>query len=223
MPSLRSLTKVAKHNSLHSFTTHSLAELSNLATVPGEDLLTPGVDAPVKGRGQEGKASAPGQLFSPQGQAARSPGGELGSEWGAHLDPPGVQDHPAVAADRGNREEETDEGDQYTQGLFLKQLQQQRQQHNNSHGQDPRARGNSPPGQSGHEPDQARARPPSGDPRTRRDPRTARDTGAAGASPRQDQGRADQDSPDEGATKSSTFLSDLHQAIEPAVRVNANR
>ena len=102
MPSLRSLTKVAKHNSLHSFTTHSLAELSNLATVPGDDPPTPGIDAPVKGRGQEGKASAPGKLFPPPpGAAAR---GELGSEWGAHLGPPGVQDHPTG---RGNREEET--------------------------------------------------------------------------------------------------------------------
>ena len=218
MPSLRSLTKVAKHNSLHSFTTHSLAELSNLATVPGDDILTPGIDAPVKSRGQEGKASAPGQLFSPQGQAARSPRGELGSEWGAHLEPPGVQDHPTG---RGNREEETDEGDQYTQGLFLKQLQQQRQQHNNSLGQDPRARGNSPPG---HEPDQARARPASGDPRTRRDPRTAPDARAAPSSPRQEQGRADQGSPDEGGAKSSTFLTELHQATEPGIiRVNDNR
>lgn len=217
MPSLRSLTKVPKHNSLHSFTTHSLAELSNLATTPGEELLTPGVDAPVKGRGQDGKASAPGQLFSPQGQAARSPRGELGSEWGAHLDPPGVQDHPAAASGRDNREEETEEGDQYTQGLFLKQ--QQRQQQHNSQGQDPRARGNSPPGHSGNEP---RARLPSGDLRTRRDPRPAQ-AGAAGGSPRQEQGRADQDSPDEGRTTSSTFLSELHQAIEPAVRVNGNR
>lgn len=47
---------------------------------------------------------------------------------------------------------------------------------------------------------------------------------AVSSSPKQEQqGRGDQDSPDEGATKTSTFLSDLHQAIEPAVRDKDSR
>lgn len=89
MPSLLSLSKFAKHNSLHSFTSHSLADLSNLASAPGEEMLSQGIDA--KGRGQEGKPNAPGQHFPCQGQAARSPHGELGSDWGARLTPQGCR------------------------------------------------------------------------------------------------------------------------------------
>lgn len=221
MHSLQSFSKFAKNNSLPSFTSHSLAELSNLASVPGEELLSQGVDG--KGRGQVGKTNALGQLFPPQGQAARSLQGELGSEWGAHLDPPGVQDHPTVVPSSRNDNQETDEEDQYTQGLFLKQLQQQRQQKYDSHGHDPRARGHSPLGNPRLGPDQARARPATGEHRTHRDPRTAPDAGAVPSSPKQEQGKAHQDSPDEGATRSSTFLSDLHQAIEPAVRLKGSR
>ena len=226
MPSLLSLSKFAKNNSLHSFTSHSLADLSNLASVPGEEMLSQGIDA--KGRGQEGKPNAPGQHFPPQGQAARSPQGELGSDWGAQLDPSGMQDQvgdqSTVASSRGNKEEERDEGDQYTQGLFLKQLQQQRQQKQDSFAQDPRARDSTPPRNPRHEPDQARARLASGDPRTHQDLGAALDPRAVSGSPQQEQqGRGDQESPDEGATKPSTFLSDLQQAIEPAVRDKDSR
>ena len=220
MQSLQSFTKFAKNNSLHSFTSNSLAELSNLASVPGDEMLTQRADG--KARGQEGKADTLGQLAALQGQAGRSPQGELGSDWGAHLDPPGVQEPPAVPSKRGD-DQETGGGDQYTQGLFLKQLQQQRQQKYDSRGNDSRARGHSPVGNPKNEHDQARARPTTGDPRTHRDPRTGPDAGAVPSSPRQDQGKADQDGPEEGASKSSTFLTDLQQAIEPAVRLKGIR
>ena len=224
MQSLQSFSKFAKNNSLHSFTSHSLAEPSKLASVPGEELLSQGIDGKV--RGQEGRANTLGQLFTLQGQAVRGPQGELESQWDAHLDPPGLQDLSTVPSRRAENQE-TDEGDQYTQGLFLKQLQQQRQQNSqrqpDSHGQDSRVGGHSPPGNPRHEPDQPRTRLPSGVVKTHRDPRTAPDAGAVPSSPVQDQDRADQDSPEQGASKSSTLLSDLQQAVEPAARLKGDR
>lgn len=234
MPSLLSLSKLAKYSSLGSVTAQSLPD--DVATMPPmheeDDLLSQLLLPDGKGGGQEGRAHA-------QGQAARSHRGEVGSERGAHLDPQGG-DHAAAAPSRGTQEEDEEkEGGQYTQGLFLKQLQQQRQHKYDGYGQDPRVGGSTPPrsprvGGSTPprspriKPDQARARQPSGDHRTYRDPRTAFDPRAVSNSPKQElQGRADQKSPerrlDEGTTRASNLLSDLQQAIEPAVKVNDNR
>lgn len=235
MPELLSLSKIAKNNSLGSFTSHSLHDFSNLASsIPEEaDILSQLLPPDVKGRGLEGRAGA-------QGQAARSPRGELKSERGLHFDPLGglVGDRSPGFASRGTKEEEEKDGVQHTQGLFLKQLQQQRQHKYDSHGQDPRATGSSPqrsprvsgstpprsPRVSGStpprsprlKPEQARAKLPSGDARSHRDPRTALDPRPVSSSPKPEQ-------PDEGSTRPSTFLSDLQQAIDPVVRVKDSR
>ena len=52
LPSLLSLTNFAKNNSLGSFTSHNLADVSTLSSIPGEELI-PGMDP--KARGEEGK------------------------------------------------------------------------------------------------------------------------------------------------------------------------
>ena len=224
MTSLLSLSNFAKNNSLGSFNSHNLAEVSNLPSVNGEEAL-PGLDS--KGKGQGGRQKAPGQFQQPQGPAGRSPRGELGPDLQNHVDPRRFQDHPGDHfSGRGHKEEEKDEGEQYTQGLFLKQLQQQRQQkHDHNHHPDFRSRDSTPPGYPRHEPDHARSKPPSGDPKAR-DPRAAHPSSPyhdAHAKQEQfhEQGRADPGSPwnqHEGMkARPSTFLSELQQAIEPAL------
>lgn len=221
MSSLLSLSSFAKNNSLGSFNGHNLGDFSNLPSVNGEEAL-PGLDS--KGRGHSGRSKASKQFQQPQGPAGRSPRGEPGPDWGSHQDPRGFQDHPGDH--RSHKEQEKDEGEQYTQGLFLKQLQQQRQQkHDHSHHPDSKSRDSTPPINPRHEPDQARSRPLSGDPKAR-DPRAAHasspyhDTHAR-QEQHHEQGRADPGSPwnqqEGGRAKPSTFLSELQQAIEPAL------
>lgn len=244
MPSLLSLSKLAKYSSLGSVTTQNLPD--DPAILPPmheeEDLLSQLLLPDGKGGGQEGRART-------QGQAARSPRGALGSERGLHLDPQGGE-HAAVASSKGTKEDEKEEGDQYTEGLFLKQLQQQRQHKHDSYGQDPRVggstpprsprvggstpprsprvRGSTPPRSPRIKPDQARAKQPAGDHRTYRDPCTAHDPRAVSNSPKPELlGWADQKSPerhfDAGTIRASSFLSDLQQSIEPAVKAKDSR
>ena len=220
-----------KNNSLGSFNSQHMADLSNLPSITGEDALS-GLDS--RGRGQQGRANAPGQGQVCQGQAGRSPRGESGTDWAAQLDSKAVQDHDGDHPTSGSgRHDPKEEGDQYTQGLFLKQLQQQRQQkHDSSHPQDPRSRSSTPPSNPRQEPDQAKPRPPSGDPKLK-DPRAAPASSpyhdaharaAPSASHQQpsEQGGADRHSPVE-YKQPSNFLAELQQAIEPAVKASDNR
>ena len=133
LPSLLSLSNFAKNNSLGSFNSHNLADLSTLPSVPGDKLIS-GTDS--KGRGNEGKGFGAGPSGHPSGQAPNSPGrGGPGvdlTEWGqqrnARESGNGNQD-AAGPSGRGIMEGEKEEdSEQYLQGLFWKQLQQQRQQ-----------------------------------------------------------------------------------------------
>ena len=133
LPSLLSLTNFAKNNSLGSFTSHNLADVSTLSSIPGEELI-PGMDP--KARGEEGKGTgtellgtAPGQVLAGPGKGAFGGGADL-TEWGQQknswddLNP----QETASPSGRRNQEEEKQEDSEQYQGMLWKQLQQQRQQ-----------------------------------------------------------------------------------------------
>ncbi|DBA98922.1 hypothetical protein WJX77_006198 [Trebouxia sp. C0004] len=133
LPSLLSLTNFAKNNSLGSFTSHNLADVSTLSSVPGEELI-PGMDA--KARGEEGKCTgtellgtAPGQVLVGPGKGAFGGGAHL-TEWGQQRISwdEGNPQETAGPSGRRNQEEEKLEGSDQYQGMLWKQLQQQRQQ-----------------------------------------------------------------------------------------------
>jgi len=133
LPSLLSLTNFANNNSLGSFTSHNLADVSTLSSVPGEEMI-PGMDA--KARGEEGKGTGTELLGPASGQALQGLGkGTFGggadlTEWGQQRNPwdDGNPQETAGPSGRRNQDEDKhDDSDQY-QGMFWKQLQQQRQQ-----------------------------------------------------------------------------------------------
>ena len=131
LPSLLSLTNFAKNTSLGSFTSHNLADVSTLSSVPVEELI-PGMDA--KARGEEGKGTATELLGTAPGQVLVGPGAFGGgadlTEWGQQKnswDDGNPQETAGPSGKRNQEEEKQEESDQY-QGMFWKQLQQQRQQ-----------------------------------------------------------------------------------------------
>ncbi len=133
LPSLLSLTNFAKNNSLGSFTSHNLADVSTLSSVPGEELIA-GMEP--KARGEEGKGTgtellgtAPGQVLVGPSKGGFGGGADL-TEW-VHQKNAWDDLNPQETAGpsgRHNQEEEKHEDSQQYQGMFWKQLQQQRQQ-----------------------------------------------------------------------------------------------
>lgn len=248
LPSLLSLSKFAKNNSLGSFNSHNLADLSTLPSVPG-DGVSPEMDG-SNVKGHEGQGTGAGLLGSAPGHAVTSPTGGAEPDWGQ-------QRHARDAGPSGRGSEQdggkNEDSEQYLQGMFWKQLQQQRQQQQQQqkreHGlgedasqQQPRRengfqdatqpdlrnpghresavahftqlqRGRTPPDSPYHEPNQARGRPASG---ANRDPTGSRPGSPyhepAVGSPRHNPGQP------QGKGRTSKFLSELAQAIEPSVK-----
>ncbi|DBA73831.1 TPA: PSII 6.1 kDa protein, variant 2 [Trebouxia sp. C0005] len=133
LPSLLSLTNFAKNTSLGSFTSQNLADISTLSSVPGDELI-PGMEAKArfeegKGTGAELVGTVPGQVLVGPGKGAFGGGADL-TEWGQQRNPwddGNPQDTAGPSGRRNQGTEKQEDSDQY-QGMFWKQLQQQRQQ-----------------------------------------------------------------------------------------------
>ena len=126
LPSLLSLTNFAQ-NSLGSFTSHNLADVSGEELIPGTDAKARGEEG--KGTGTELLRTAPKQVLVGPGKGAFGAGADL-SEWGQHRNSwdEGNPQETAGPSGKRNQEEEKQEDSEQYQGMFWKQLQQQRQQ-----------------------------------------------------------------------------------------------
>ena len=127
LPSLLSLTNFAQNNSLGSFTSQNLADVSGEELIPGTDAKARGEEG--KGTGTELLRTAPGQVLVGPGKGAFGAGADL-SEWGQHRnswDEGNFQETAGPSGKRNQEEEKQEDSEQY-QGMFWKQLQQQRQQ-----------------------------------------------------------------------------------------------